>query len=204
MTVLEPKNINLTEFCNMEIVEGKVNKVMILKSILISKRYTGPKVPIWRKHTCAWVLLCCACVCVCGHVCACVCMCVVCVWAWVCVCGRVRARMCVCVRVCVCARALCVCACVCVCVCVCVVCVCVWRVCVCVCLGMCVCDNPSPLSRLRTWWWFSVHPPRFDGISSKPCSWATLFSQSTTSRQDSYSYPTETVINSHKHTHTPV
>ncbi len=33
MTVLEPKNINLTEFCNMEIVEGKVNKVMILKSI---------------------------------------------------------------------------------------------------------------------------------------------------------------------------
>ncbi len=45
MTVLEPKNINLTEFCNMKIVEGKVNKVMILKSILISKSTPGQKCP---------------------------------------------------------------------------------------------------------------------------------------------------------------
>ncbi len=44
----------------MDILEGKVNKLMILKSVLISKSTQGPKVPIVEENThvhecvCVW------------------------------------------------------------------------------------------------------------------------------------------------------
>lgn len=58
-----------------------------------------------------------------------------------------------------------------------------------------VLNSSLPFWMSSTWCLSNIHPPMLEASSSQPWSTAVLFSQCTTSRQDSYSYPTDTESN---------